>query len=115
MHEMGIAQSLLRAAEAEAQRHSGAKLVGIGLRLGELSGVNPEALRFSFEAIIEDTQHRNVTLQIEHSPRRHRCPNCGTTFTVANYVADCPSCGNVETIFEAGDELDVTYIELEDP
>ena len=51
MHEMSIATSVLEAVEAEAEKHAGAKVTKIGLRIGEWSGVDPDALRFCFEAL----------------------------------------------------------------
>jgi hydrogenase nickel incorporation protein HypA/HybF len=48
MHEMGIATSVLDAAQNEAKRHPGSKLLKVGLRVGEWSGVDPDSLRFFF-------------------------------------------------------------------
>jgi Zn finger protein HypA/HybF involved in hydrogenase expression len=46
MHEMGIATSILDAAQNEAKRHPGSKLLKVGLRIGEWSGVDPDSLAF---------------------------------------------------------------------
>lgn len=114
MHEMGIAVEILRAAETEAQRHPGARLAAIGFRLGELAGVDDEALRFSFEAIVKETSYEGINLAIENCPRKHRCLGCNTVFQVVNYEVTCPSCGSVETDFASGDELELAYVELEE-
>src|SRR5215469_14117881 len=114
MHEMGIAAEILRAAETEAHRHPGARLAAIGLRLGELTGVDAEALRFSFEAIVKETSHEGINLAIENCPRKHRCLGCNAFFQVVNHEMTCPACSSVETDFASGDELELAYVELEE-
>jgi hydrogenase nickel incorporation protein HypA/HybF len=114
MHELGIAASVLQQAQQEAQRHPGARLQKVKLRVGELSGVNPEALSFGFEVLVRDARLDPVELEIENCVRRQRCPKCDQTFTVANYDLTCPRCGTAETEFAGGDELELVSVEMED-
>ena len=114
MHELGIAASVLQEAQQEAQRHPGARLRKVKLRVGELSGVNPEALNFSFEVLVRNAGLEPLALEIEICPRRQRCPACQRTFTVAEYDLRCPSCGLAETEFAGGDELELASLETED-
>ena len=93
MHELGIAQSVLDAILVEAAKRDGAKPVKVGLRIGELSAIDPDALRFSFEALTRETELEGLALEIEFCPRRHRCLECGTEFNVTSFVFDCPQCG----------------------
>lgn len=115
MHELGIANSVLEVVRAEVERHPGAAPVRIGLRVGELSGVDPDALAFGFEALVAGTDFAQVKLDIERRPRQHRCPSCGGSFIVDGYSFDCPSCGTERTECIGGDELEVMYVELEQP
>lgn len=114
MHELGIAQSVLDAVHAEAANRGGAKAVKVGLRIGDLSAIDPDALRFSFEALTRDTDLDGLELEIEICPRRHRCQDCGTEFNVAGFVFDCPQCGANRNECISGEELDLAYIELEE-
>ena len=50
MHEMGIANSVIEAVRTEAARYPGSSPRKVGLRIGELAAVDPESLRFCFEA-----------------------------------------------------------------
>jgi len=84
------------------------------LRIGELAGVDPDALAFSFQALTGGTDWERLTLEIETCPRRHRCPSCGNTFRVADYRFACPACGAPRTECVGGDELDLAYVELEE-
>jgi hydrogenase nickel incorporation protein HypA/HybF len=114
MHELGIAASVLQQAQQEAQRHLGMRLRKVKVRVGEFSGVNPEALSFSFEVMVRDSGLEPLQLEIETCPRRQRCPACQRTFRVAEYDLSCPNCGNPETEFAGGDELELASLEMED-
>jgi hydrogenase nickel incorporation protein HypA/HybF len=115
MHELSIANSVLEAVRAEVQKRPGARVCKVGVRVGELAGVDPEALSFSFEVLVRGTEFEPVALEIETRPRRQRCPQCGRTFTVVNYDVACPDCGAARTECIGGDELELAYLELEEP
>ncbi len=115
MHELGIANAVLTAVRAEAKRHPGARPCKVGVRVGELAAVDAEALRFSFESLLRGTDLEPLALEIERCPRRHRCPRCTRTFTVVDYDVACPQCGSSETDCMGGDELELAYLEVEEP
>ena len=115
MHELSIASSVLEAVQAEAARHPGAVVAKVAVRVGELSGIDPGALAFCFEALVAGTEWRSLKLEIETRPRRHLCRDCGKTFTVADYDFVCPACGGLQTQCIGGDELELLYLELEEP
>ena len=113
MHEVGIAQCVLNAVQAEAAKHHG-KPVKVGLRIGELSAIDPEALRFSFEALSSETNLRGLGLEIEFCPRRHRCLECGAEFAIKDFIFDCPQCSSNRNDCISGEELQLAYVELEE-
>ncbi len=115
MHELSIASSVLDAVHAEARRHPDARVLKVGLRVGELAGVDPEALRFCFESLVKDTEFEPLTLAIEFIPRCHRCPQCGRVFPVANFDYACPGCAATQTECIGGTELELAYVEVETP
>ncbi len=55
MHEMGIAKSLLEIIKREMRKSKVKKLKKVRVKIGERTAVEPEALRFCFEASIKDT------------------------------------------------------------
>ena len=115
MHELGIANSVLEAVQLETQRRPEEVPVKVGVRVGELAGVDPEALAFSFQAITAGTEWARLALEIETCPRRHRCLACQTVFPVVNYQFACPACGDPRSEYVSGDELELVYLELEEP
>jgi hydrogenase nickel incorporation protein HypA/HybF len=114
MHELSIANSVLETARLEIQKRPGARLLKVGLRVGELAGVDPEALNFSFQALVKGTELETATLEIEPRPRRHRCCECGREFGVRDYHTACPDCGAARTECISGTELELAYLELEE-
>ena len=115
MHEIGIASSILEAVEAEAQRRPQAVFRAVGVRVGELSNVDRDALDFAFSALTRDTPLANLKLDIEWCPRRERCLGCGVVFVVENHTVVCPACGGERTSCAGGAELDIAYLEVEEP
>ncbi len=119
MHEVGIANSILDAAHQEAARRPGAKLMGIGVRIGVLSGVDIDALRFAFDCIVAETEDEKVVLTTEKCPRVNRCAECGYEFASPSLSpftdAPCPRCHSANTGFVSGDQLDIAFVEVEEP
>jgi hydrogenase nickel incorporation protein HypA/HybF len=116
MHEMGIACSVLDAARKEAAAHPGARVLKIGLRIGEWSGVDPDSLRFCFDAITRADGVDPVPpeLEIELIARENHCSTCGITFAIEQFRIECPRCGAAITRPVGGNELELAFVELED-
>jgi hydrogenase nickel incorporation protein HypA/HybF len=115
MHELSIASAILDRAKAASERNGNARVLKVGLRIGEISGVEPDALTFGFEILCRDTPLVGAVLEIELCKRRQRCTACATEFEPAGLVAACPACQGDESVCIAGKELDVVFFELEDP
>jgi len=115
MHELGIATSILETVEKEAAKHPGMHFEKVGLRIGELAGIDVDALTFGWDAIVKDTPWESLQLEVELVPRKNRCEKCGSVFDVHDLTEiDCPQCGTCRTCCVGGDELDIAYIEAEE-
>jgi len=115
VHEIGIASSILECVAAEAQRHPDTQVLAVGVRIGELSNVDKDALDFAFVALTRDTPLEHLKLEVEWCPRRQRCIACFEEFTVPDLDLACPRCCANHSTCIGGTELDVTYLELEGP
>lgn len=113
MHELSIAQSIVDSAREHAAQHGGRRVVRIGVRIGEISGVNADALEFCFGMTAKDTGLDDATLDIERIPVRFRCDRCRTEFAAPDFTVGCPACASGDTRIVAGDELGLSYLELE--
>ena len=114
MHELGVAASILDCVQAEAKRHPGSHISKVGIRLGEISGIDADALQFGFECLVKDTELEPLALEIEAVPRMQRCPQCSHEFRMAEYDPQCPSCGEFMTQCISGDQLDISYMEVDE-
>jgi hydrogenase nickel incorporation protein HypA/HybF len=114
MHELGIASAILDAVRNELEKRPGSHVTKVGVRIGALSGVEPEALSFGFTALVQGTTLEPLALEIEAVPRRQRCPACDFTFEVAEDNLACPRCASGETLLAGGEEIDLAYLEVED-
>jgi len=115
MHELAIASAILERAQAAAAGNGGGRVLKIGLRIGEISGVEPDALTFGIEALSKGTPLEGVALEVERPRRRQRCAACAIEFEPEGFSVACPACQHGSSECIAGNELDVTFIELEDP
>jgi len=115
MHELSIASAILDAVRKEMEGRPGMRVRKVGLRIGAVSGVVPDSLSFGFEGLVRGTDLEPVVLEIESLPRRQRCPDCNLTFDVQDDSVACPRCARADTMFAGGDEMDLAYLELEEP
>jgi hydrogenase nickel incorporation protein HypA/HybF len=114
VHELGIAASILECVRSEADRHPGLHIGKVGIRLGEIAGVDADALRFGFDCLVKDTDFEPLILDIEPVPRMQRCPQCAHEFRMTEYDPQCPSCGEFMTQCVSGDQLDIAYMEVDE-
>lgn len=110
MHEMGIAESILEAMRKECPD---AHVVKAGVRIGEWSGVNADSLLFCWDALMK-LENQQCELEVEFCPRQNQCPECEWVFPVEEFRTDCPRCGCKATSAVKGNELELSFLELED-
>jgi hydrogenase nickel incorporation protein HypA/HybF len=85
------------------------------LRIGELSGVAVESLRFCLEMLVADTDLAPLGFEIELAPWTRRCRACATVFRVSDARPECTACGSGDTEPAGGDLMELSFLELEEP
>jgi hydrogenase nickel incorporation protein HypA/HybF len=115
MHELSIAMSILEVVEEEMQRHNGAKLEAIHVRLGPLSGVVKESLLSAYELAREPTTFSKARLVFEDCPIVMFCPNCQAERSVESLQRlCCTECDTPASKIVRGRELELAALELEE-
>ena len=114
MHELSIAQSIVDSALEHAAHQSGRRVARIGVRVGDISGVNAEALEFCFGMTAKGTALEGAALDVERISVRQRCDACAREFQPVDFDPACPVCGSTATRMIGGDELAIAYLELEE-
>lgn len=106
-------ESALGLAVEHARGAGALRICAIRLRIGALSGVVPEALRFAFEALAPGTLAEGAEMSIDPVPARFWCASCEREFEAADMLAQCPGCGHVSRELRAGREMELACLEIE--
>jgi hydrogenase nickel incorporation protein HypA/HybF len=117
VHELSIAMNLIELASAalDTGDRGRPRVDAVHVRLGALSGVAEDALRFSFEVAGRGTPVEGARLVVEHGPVVIACGPCH-----AERVLDepcsfrCPVCGTGAAGLVRGREIELTTLEVED-
>jgi len=115
MHELSIAMSLVEIATEEVGRLGDVRIEAVHVRLGPLSGVVEDALRFSFDLVAEGTAIDGARLEIEHVPLAVHCPQCHEIRHPASIQhLHCPVCDTPTPDIVRGKELELFALEVRD-
>ena len=113
MHELSVALSLLEGIEETASRDGIARVLAVHVRIGAMSGIAPDALRFSWELATAGTVAADSKLRIEDVPLAVRCERCGEDREPrAAGGLVCPVCGTVCPTIVRGRELQLVAMEV---
>jgi hydrogenase nickel incorporation protein HypA/HybF len=113
MHEMGIAMQIAEIAAAsipEELQHS--RVERVNLKVGKLSAVVTDSLRFCFEVVTRETPLEGAELMVQEIPVTARCNDCGHEWTIEAPVFSCSRCNSGAVELLSGRELDIESIEI---
>lgn len=113
VHEYSIVEALIDRVRLESQGRGGGRVVRIWVRIGELSGVDPDLLATAYETFRERSVCADAPLQIRRVPAHWSCTRCGGEIA-AGGVLRCRTCSAPARLSE-GDEIVLDRIEMEVP
>ena len=104
------------AVEKAAADAGASTVAAVGLRVGTLSGADPEALRGSWPLAIDQTLLAGAKLEIEVVQAAVWCPQCATEQPIDEFYAlICPVCGTPSGNIVHGREFEVAFADLDEP
>ncbi len=112
MHELSICESVLKQMVAIAGSGNASGVLSITLRVGPLSGVEPELLRAAFPLVAHGTPCEATRIEIETIPVLVQCKNCLAMSEVPPNRLVCASCGTWRVAVRSGDEMLLARVEL---
>lgn len=112
MHELSVCQGMMRQVHELARRHRAEKVCKIVVRIGPLSGVEPELLRQAFPIASAGTLAEAAELVLEQDPLRVTCQVCGAETSARPNRLLCGECGSWQTRLISGDELLLASVEF---
>jgi hydrogenase nickel incorporation protein HypA/HybF len=113
MHEMSLAEGVLQIIEEHARKDGFARVKSVWLEIGALSGVEPEAMRFCFEAVTRDSLAEGARLEIVDLPGSGWCMECSATVPLQERYSACPRCGGYQLQVNGGTEMRIKELEVE--
>lgn len=113
MHELSIAQSLVEETLRILDKECGAGVTAVTVSVGDLSGVEADALATVFPFAAEGTPMAGAELRIEKVAARIRCNSCGSEKVVEAPFFPVCDCGSFEVEVLAGRELLIRSVEIE--
>jgi hydrogenase nickel incorporation protein HypA/HybF len=115
VHELSIASRIVELVGEQVCAAGGGRVAAVTLKIGALSCVHEDALRFSFSLVREGTPLADAELRILTVPVVIWCGGCGREVTLPGIQKfACPECGTPSGDIRAGRELDLESIELVD-
>jgi hydrogenase nickel incorporation protein HypA/HybF len=97
--------------EAEARDRDAVAVRRVRIRIGELSGVDPDLLASAYLIFRERSVCEDAELSIERVQARWQCAECGEA-GVSDGFLRCRSCGGTTNLVQ-GDEIVLQQIEME--
>lgn len=113
MHELSIALSIVDGVLEEAERLGAAQVDAVHLRVGRLSGVDKDALLFSYGVACQETALARSRLVIEDVEVAIFCPACSAERNTQSFpILTCEACGAVAQRVVHGEELEIAGLEV---
>jgi hydrogenase nickel incorporation protein HypA/HybF len=116
VHELSIAEEVLRTSRAAMVERGGVRLERVLVAVGELTAIEPDLLRFAWEAVTKDGPDEGSQLEVDWRPARQRCASCGDLegHRPGEWVIACPTCNGPLRVI-GGLELDLLQVSFEAP
>jgi hydrogenase nickel incorporation protein HypA/HybF len=86
----------------------------ITLRIGPLSGVEPDLLRHAFPLVAAGTPCKAAVIAFELTPVEVRCQVCGATSPARINRLLCAACGTWRVSIATGDEMLLVSVDVLD-
>ena len=112
MHEMSLAEGVLQVIEDAARAQDFSRVTAVWLEIGELSGVEVEAMKFCFDAVVRDSIAEGARLEIVAAPGTGWCMTCARTVPMKEVFGECPDCGSHQMQVNGGTEMRVKELEV---
>lgn len=110
MHEVSIAEGIASAVENTVSPAT--PVVSVRVAVGELAGVDVDALLFAWQSVRKGTCMDSARLVVERPEGRAWCMHCCKDVALHRHGGPCPECGSYQLLATQGHELKVLDIEI---
>ena len=110
MHELSLCGAI---ADIVTRRAGERHVAAVHLRIGVLRQVVPDTLAFCWSMVTDDTDLGGAALEVERVDAVLHCRECRRTLPMGEAVSlACTGCGSFAVDVVAGDEFEVTALDL---
>ncbi len=113
MHEYSIVGALIESCEENARENGSAKITKVVVKIGVMSGVEPELLERAFETFKENSICDGAEFIMNIQPVVIVCNLCQKKSTLTKNEYFCPHCQSVEIEVVDGEEIYLMQLELQ--
>ncbi len=113
MHELSLCENILQVLEQQADVQQYRKVKTVWLEIGALAGVEIEALRFSFDMVMQGSLADQAHLEIIEIPGQAWCSSCNRDVFVEQRYDLCSHCGSHQLQVNRGDQMRIKELEVE--
>jgi hydrogenase nickel incorporation protein HypA/HybF len=110
MHELSLANEIVRMVEAAAARDHFKRVHTLTLEVGALAGVEVSALRFALATIVRGTCLQGAVIDIEEPLGLALCSQCGDEVNIGSRAELCPRCNGYPLRVISGGALRVVDV-----
>lgn len=110
---MSLTINILEIVEENAEKYNAKIVQEIELDVGELSGVEYDALTFAFEHAQKTEKLKNAKLVVNKIKGLAVCKSCKHKFETADLFTVCPVCGKFDMDFVQGKEFKIKSIKID--
>jgi hydrogenase nickel incorporation protein HypA/HybF len=114
MHELSIALNILDIVENTVKEKNIRSVKALTLEIGDLSGVESEALTLAMQTACQGTILEHAKTEIIHIEAQASCRQCRHTFPCRDFIDICPECGSAMFDIVQGKELRIKNIVAEE-
>ena len=112
MHEYSVVQALIDQCEAEARKAGASEVLKITVKVGKLSGIEPQLLASAFEFFGAESFCKGAELELISQGVVVKCPDCGAQTELAELNFCCPHCASENISVIDGEELILMSLEM---
>ncbi|MEI6858254.1 MAG: hydrogenase/urease nickel incorporation protein HypA [Shewanella sp.] len=112
MHEYSIVLALIEQCEQHAAQHQANSVKRVSIKVGVLSGVEPELLKSAFDTFKLDGICRDAKLEMHVQPLVLQCHDCDKQQEISQYSILCPDCKGNNTKVLDGEDMYLMQLEV---
>lgn len=113
MHELSLCENIRQVLEQQASLQQYQRVKTVWLEIGKLSCIEPEAIRFAFEIVMQGSIAEQARLEIIELPGEARCLDCLQSVQIQQRYDECPFCGSCRLQIHNGEQMRIKELEVE--